>query len=257
MARVLAAQYAAAGSGTAVLTAYMASAMQGECSSPAGDDTFAVDAYTDPRKVYLKTPIKPVIAKFGVETILIYIAVLLKKRIAVLCSDVNELHTLVRTFPQFVYKRQDWSIIRPNVGTTNDEIADLVAVGSSYIAGFTDPSITIREDLYDLIVDVNGGSVTYASHAADTFAMGKVHKEIAMYMVEAAGDEEVSEKEVLKALMAKTDMLMDGLNKLASPSEEDEERLVVTVEAIRARKMPKAMHQFLYNLAVAEDMVDQ
>lgn len=169
---------------------------------------------------------------------------------------VTRLQDLVRTIPQFVYKRQDWSIIHPNVDTSNDEVADLVASGGAYVAGFTDNSVAIREDLYDLLVDVDGGSVSYASHAQSSFGMGKIHKEIAMYMVEAADDETVSQRDFLKTMMAKSDLLLEGLNKLATPSEDDESRLVVSIEAIRARKMPKAMHAFLYNLAVAEGMVD-
>ena len=114
----------------------------------------------------------------------------------------------------------------------------------------------IQFERYDLLVDANSGSVSYASHAQGSFAMGKLHKEIAMYMVEATDDETVTQRVLLKELMAKTDMLMEGLNKLAVPSEDDETKMVVTIEAIRARKMPKAMHQFLYNLALAEGMVE-
>ena len=201
MARVFAAQYAVQGSGVDVLTAFMGAAMQGECSSPDGEDTFAVSTYSDVRHTYLKTAIKPLINKFGIESILIYIAVLLKKRIVVVSSDATVLQDVVRTLPQFAYKRQDWTIIHPNVDTANDEVADLVASGSSYIAGFTDNSVAIREDLYDLLVDANGGAVSYASHAQGSFGMGKIHKEIAMYMVEAAQDETVTQREVLKALM--------------------------------------------------------
>eukprot|EP00729_Bicosta_minor_P003622 gene3622-6186_t len=256
MGRIFASQYAVKGSGVDVLTAFMGATMQGECSSPDGADAFAVTNYSDVRHTYLKTEIKPIIQKFGVESILIYIAVLLKKRIVVVSSDASELQDLVRTIPQFVYKRQDWSIIHPNVDTSNDEVADLVASGGAYVAGFTDNSVAIREDLYDLLVDVDGGSVSYASHAQSSFGMGKIHKEIAMYMVEAADDETVSQRDFLKTMMAKSDLLLEGLNKLATPSEDDESRLVVSIEAIRARKMPKAMHAFLYNLAVAEGMVD-
>ena len=148
MAKVFAAQYAVQGSGVDVLTSFMGAAMQGECSSPDGEDTFAVSNYSDVRHTYLETTIKCVIAKFGIESILIYIALLLKKRIVVISSDTTELQTLVWTMPQFVYKRQDWTIIHPNVDTANDEVADLVASGSSYIAGFTDNSVAIREDLH-------------------------------------------------------------------------------------------------------------
>jgi hypothetical protein len=169
---------------------------------------------------------------------------------------VNELADVVRTIPQFVYKRQDWSIIHPWVDLTSTELTNLASSGSAYVAGFTDASVAIREDLYDLLIDVNSGTVAYASHAADSFGLGKVHKEIAMYMVDAGEDKEVSDQELLKELVNKTDMLIGGLERLAHASKDDSGKLVVTVEAIRARKMAKSMHVFLYNLAVAEGMVE-
>jgi hypothetical protein len=46
-------------------------------------------------------PFSPaVISKFGIESILIYIAVLLKKRVVVVCPDPEELVTIVRVLPQ-------------------------------------------------------------------------------------------------------------------------------------------------------------
>ena len=63
---------------------------------------------------------------------------------------------------------------------------------------FTDPDITIREDLYDLIVDVAGSNVTYPDHAGKLFGMGKIHKEIAMYLTTAAEDDTVKETDMLR-----------------------------------------------------------
>ena len=63
---------------------------------------------------------------------------------------------------------------------------------------FTDPDITIREDLYDLIVDVAGSNVTYPDHAGKLFGMGKIHKEIAMYLTTAAEDDTIKETDMLR-----------------------------------------------------------
>ena len=45
---------------------------------------------------------------------------------------------------------------------------------------------------------VPGGTVTQASHAADAFALGKIHKDIAMYMVGTLDDEETGDQAILK-----------------------------------------------------------
>lgn len=77
-----------------------------------------------------------------------------------------------------------------------------------------------------------------------------------MYLTEAAENDELSEQAVVKELMKRTDTLIDGLCKLASPCEtgSDPEKLVITLEEIRSRKMQPAMHKFLYNLALAEGL---
>jgi len=50
----------------------------------------------------------------------------------------------------------------------------------------------------DLLDKVDAGSVTVASHAASDFNLGKIHKEIAMWMVAAAEDEALSDPLVVK-----------------------------------------------------------
>ncbi len=72
------------------------------CALSTQVDKFTVTTYSDVRKTYLKGSIKNVIQKFGIESILIYIAVLLKKRIAVVCPDPTELLAIVRVLPQMV-----------------------------------------------------------------------------------------------------------------------------------------------------------
>jgi len=254
LASVLSAQFGASGNGPKILTSLMSVTLRGGCK--AGGDVFALAEYKDVRKAYMEPSLKDVISRFGVETILIYIAVLLKKRIAVVCPDVEKLLNVVRTIPQFVLSRMDWDILYPNVELNDVELADMTSAGSHYVAGFTDSSISIREDLYDLLVDVSGASITIASHASEAFGLGKVHKEIAMFMVGAVDDESITQPKLLKELVNRTTMLTDGLQKLASPSAADETKMVVTMEVIKARKMAKTMHTFLYNLAVAEDMIE-
>eukprot|EP00038_Savillea_parva_P006368 m.163288 g.163288 ORF g.163288 m.163288 type:complete len:366 (-) comp12291_c0_seq1:111-1208(-) len=244
--------YAPTGSGLAILSAFLSIFTTGSY-----EDKYAIKDYKDVRKAYLKGSIKSVIRGFGIESILIYIAILLKKRIVVVCPNPEELVMTVRVLPQMVFKRLNWDIIYPYLDTTEHELDELAASKIPYIAGFTDESIADREDLYDIIVDVPNTSISMASHASKNFGLGKIHKEIAMYMTSAAEDDGVKDMDVIKELVERTDTLMEGLNKLTSPSESNPDKMVVTMEAIRARKMPQSMHTFLYNLALAEGMVEQ
>eukprot|EP00041_Stephanoeca_diplocostata_P026721 m.725156 g.725156 ORF g.725156 m.725156 type:complete len:390 (-) comp23026_c1_seq1:488-1657(-) len=251
LAVVLTGKYVDGGSGPNVLNAFLSVYTSGKV------DKFSVATHADVRKAYLRGSIKSVIKKFGIESILIYIAVLLKKRIIVSCPDVSELLATVRVLPQLVFKRLDWSILFPLVDPTDSEISAVVETKDYYIAGFTDSSVAIREDLYDLYVDVAGESITVASHAQNAFGLGKIHKDIAMYMTSAAEEDDTKDQDIVRELVERTDTLLEGLGKLAVPSDSDPEKQIVKIEAIRARKMAPSMHKFLYNLAVAENMTEE
>eukprot|EP00054_Salpingoeca_dolichothecata_P027184 m.198036 g.198036 ORF g.198036 m.198036 type:complete len:112 (+) comp25887_c1_seq2:156-491(+) len=110
--------------------------------------------------------------------------------------------------------------------------------------------------MYDLFIDVAGSSITIASHAKSAFGLGKVHKEIATAMTEMAGDDDSTDQDVVKDLVQRTKDIRAGLGKLAVPSEKNPDQYVVTLEAIQERKMAQSMKTFLYNLALAENLVE-
>lgn len=68
---------------------------------------------------------------------------------------------IYRTLPLFVWHRQNWNVVYPNVDLEQVELEDLSAHGT-YIAGFTDASVEGRTELYDMFI--NGWPVTYPIH---------------------------------------------------------------------------------------------
>lgn len=127
---------------------------------------------------------------------------LIKKRIVVYCSDSQKLLSTVRVIPQLAIHRQDWEIVRPWIHLEEEELEDITSA-AHFVAGCTDDSIEAREDLYDVFVNVDAGSVNVASHAASDFNLGKIHKEIAMWMQEAAEDESMSNPSVVKVRVSR------------------------------------------------------
>jgi hypothetical protein len=119
---------------------------------------------------------------FGMEIILLWTAMLTQKRVVVfaeklvlllriirfrllsfflidiLLSNITLLTSLFiiklkyRAFPLFVWHRQNWNILRPYVKLAEQDLTDLRSAGV-YVAGFTDPSVKKREELYDILVD--------------------------------------------------------------------------------------------------------
>ena len=126
---------------------------------------------------------------------------------------------------------------------------------SAFIAGFTQPEIEAREEAYDVFVNIPASSVSVAGHATEHFGMGKVHKDIAKFMVAQAESEDSQDSDIVAELQQRTEDLLAGLKKLAVPAEADPDKLVVTPESIRARKMGQSMYVFLENLAAAEGML--
>lgn len=102
---------------------------------------------------------------FGQEIIIIWNALITKKRIAVYSPKLGILlriirflslftkgHSLYRGLPLLVFHRQNWDIVRPFVTLDEVELND-VKNAQVYCAGFIDESIKEREDLYDILVD--------------------------------------------------------------------------------------------------------
>ena len=96
---------------------------------------------------------------FGVESVLLWTAIMLRKRVVVYADKLKTLQQVVRTLPQLAWHRQDWGTLRPWIAGSPTEIEELRAAGV-YVAGVTDPSFR-STDLYDLFVD--GGKVPVSS----------------------------------------------------------------------------------------------
>ena len=58
-----------------------------------------------------------------------------------------------RTLPLFVWHRQNWNIIYPNLSLEEESEKDILRNQTCYVAGFTDPGVEAHAELYDLFVD--------------------------------------------------------------------------------------------------------
>ncbi|EGG14915.1 FAM45 family protein [Cavenderia fasciculata] len=216
-----------------------------------------VDADYDIRRSYLATSIKDIIKLFDEQSILIWNAMMLKKRIVIYSDKISPLLKVIRGFPLFVFHRQNWSLLRPYVTVDEDEIKELVNNGV-YVAGFTDPSIKSREDLYDLLVDLPSKEITVASHAKDQFLLSSIHKDILKLLLTSI-DEEVeepmSDQAVMKALTIKVKELLVKLESLKV--EGDDGKSMVTLKSLQERKLPPGMDTFLFNVANVEGLNNQ
>mmetsp|Transcript_23686 Transcript_23686/g.59283 ORF Transcript_23686/g.59283 Transcript_23686/m.59283 type:complete len:356 (-) Transcript_23686:60-1127(-) len=243
MATVLGATYSTSASPPAVLAAYLDVFRKGVHGS-------FDSANFDPRRALLVTSPKDVTRMFGPEIVLVWNAILLKKRVVVHCENLSALLKVIRAFPAFAWHRRDWDILRPFVVAGHaPEIADLSS--GVYVAGMTDPRSVRALQLYDVFVNIDQRSITVADHAKESFRMTSFHKDMATFLVQNAEDPNVDVQTFIKGMAMKTQQLLGKIQQLRV---EVDGKLVVTRESIEAHKLPANMPRFLYDVAVAEQL---
>lgn len=245
-------KYKNSASPVAMLEGYLSVVTRGMCSSDE-NGKFLVSDYSK-QQAFSRSCVKEIIQTFGMETILIYTAILLKKRIAVYYPphSLRDLLEFTRSIPAFAWHRQNWSVVHPYVQLNDTDINNL-QTNSHYVAGFTEAAVEGRSDLYDIFVHVPNNQITVATHAKDSFSMGKLHKEIAKLMVDRAEDESLEDIDIIKDITNKTKDLLNSLKSLAS--EDEDGKLSLTLETLKERKMPPAVQNFLFSLAASEGFV--
>jgi hypothetical protein len=127
---------------------------------------------------------------FGEQMALVWLAVLLKKRVLVLGNTASKesglamLQSVVRSLPQLARHRQDFSVIRPLITSSATHVEDLASAGV-YVAGTLDPQLAQREDLYDVLITLADLDVRCAPHASTALKMGPTHRDVAATMMTA------------------------------------------------------------------------
>ncbi|CAH1784641.1 unnamed protein product [Owenia fusiformis] len=250
LSRILCKQFARNGNPAHLLECYLSVVTRGLCNNEE-NGTFIVKEF-DARQAYANVEIKSIIQSLGMEAILVYTALMLKKRVIVYHPKVDELLRFTRTLPCLVWHRQNWDILYPYVHLDDEELKSFESQ-RHYVVGCTDAAIETRTDLYDIFIAVPTHEVTVAPNAKDSLAMSKLHKDVAVTMVNSAANEELSDQQVIKEIAKKTKELLNNLKTLATPNEEGVG--YITLEALRERKMQPATEHFLYNLAMCEGLV--
>lgn len=209
------------------------------------------DSDHDARMAMLQSSIKALVAELGQESIFLWNALLCKKRVALYSASAAKLQHAVRATPLLVWHNTNmWSGLRPLVNLESTvELADLKNC-KHYVAGFTESAVRNREDLWDLLVDVDAGEFTISENAQNDFLLCSVHKDVAKYMLEASSGTE-NDQGMIKGLCLKTKQLLEKLNTLKSDHGLGKPTIArEDLEAVGG----KNMDVFLWQVAIAEGM---
>ncbi|KAG8222582.1 hypothetical protein J437_LFUL010425 [Ladona fulva] len=251
LCRILSKTYCKTGNPIAMLQLYLSVLTRGSCMTKE-NGTFFVKEF-DQQKNLVNTNVKELIKTFGLETILIYTALLLKKRIIVYHHSIEVLLKSLRTFPALMWHRKTWDMLFPWVDIHPDELMDLRG-RQYYVGGCRDASICSRKDLYDILINLPAKEINIAPRAKESMIMTKTHKEIALFMMQLAENTTISEQQVVHEIAKKTGDLLAHLRSLATVNTSDGKPMVC-IETLRERALPPALENFLFNLAIAENMM--
>lgn len=245
MAACLLPKYEKDGSPTKILEGFLSIHTTGKYGSFDSRDS----SYSDPSAPLKFSVLHDIVSMLGLQCVVLWNAVLLKKRILVIGDTLPLVMKVVRTLPLLCWHRQDWNILRPVVRSDADQLSDLSNSGV-FIAGTLDTTLEMKSDIYDVVFSLSEKRVTVAPHALDKMRMTGIHREVANMLVElSSGSDngETMEKNLLKSITKKTKDIIDQLMTFASDGK-------VTEEAINANVNNPLTQQWLLRLAIAEDI---
>eukprot|EP00055_Hartaetosiga_balthica_P012852 m.63743 g.63743 ORF g.63743 m.63743 type:complete len:351 (+) comp8086_c1_seq1:200-1252(+) len=180
-------------------------------------------------------------SKLEMRFIMLFSAIVLKKRVAIVASDPAEVLTLCNTIAALNPKNGNtaFNSIFPMINENNVSVLQSY---SSYIAGFIDGNI-VPMNAVDVLFDVEHNDIQILNNE-EQFALGKFHKDVATQFLQDCNNGNDT--------LAVMNMLKERISVLESAVEAcKDESGKVTIESLEDQKMGKAMKSFCYNYAVA------
>lgn len=242
-------QYATTFDPTKVLESYLSIFTTGKFSN--NEISFSYNNFKDEDAFLSESCMHDLVSSLGVDAVIVWNAVILKKRILVFDENIVKLMTLLRTLLQFSIHRQDASILRPFITSDVEYLTDLASSGV-YIAGSNDQALLSRTDLFDVIYMVSERRIIVSPDASSSMRMCSIHKEISELMMKnLSPDERKSSMTIVQAVGAKTKSILAQLAQLSQSCEGGK----LTVDVLSSKIANDTLKFWLFQLASAENMV--
>uniref|UniRef100_A0A8D0S2I5 UDENN domain-containing protein n=1 Tax=Sus scrofa TaxID=9823 RepID=A0A8D0S2I5_PIG len=238
------------GSPVKMMESYIAVLTKGICQSEENGSFLSKDF--DARKAYLAGSIKDIVSQFGMETVILHTALMLKKRIVVYHPKIEAVQEFTRTLPALVWHRQDWTILHSYVHLDADELEALqmcpVLVVSNLKLAKVMPVSTILSRRNPRRKALMRFETLCSSCAPNVISSSPSHTGPLSDAGYVAGFVD------LEDISLKTKEIFTNLAPFSEVSDDGEKR-VLNYEALKQRRFPPATENFLYHLAAAEQML--
>ncbi|XP_014281545.1 DENN domain-containing protein 10 [Halyomorpha halys] len=200
---------------------------------------------------YKKTDLKELIKHFGLEAIVIYSAMLLKKRVIVYHHGLIQLLESLKSFPSFIPHRKFDETLFPWFEVTDEGIAAL-RNRKFFVAGCYDNSILSHPELTDIFVNIPAKEISITPQSKEGLAMTKIQKDVALFLVQLS-ESDLSEEDLIKKIGEKTHEIIDNMKSMTSTR--DDGREVLYISRLKENDVNPAMMTFLIQLATAENIL--
>jgi len=229
-----------------VLGLFLSVLTKGECIT-SENGAYYLDEFVSPSPRD-NSQIRNIIGRFGLETILIYTALLLKRRIVLYHHDAEELVTFVTSLPAFLPHREMWNLLYPWVDCYPEELLPFQE-SKVHIIGCTNSNMENLVDLYDLYVNIPASEIMIAPHSKEVMTMTKVHKDIALFMVQLTQKQGLSEGDVISSISQKTkELILNARTTIGSNKDSMDDLL-------KKMDFSSPLESFMFNLVQAEDLI--
>lgn len=206
--------------------------------------------------------IKSIIRLFHLDVILIYTALLLKRKIAIYHHNQSTLLDFCLALPSFVSHRPEVDThqsLYPNVDLHVPEQLEHLAKLNHFIATFNDAAIGEQVDLYDIYINLAAVEINISNKAREIFSMTKTHKEVAVALVRAAENESTSSEDVIAEICKKTKELKTTLTQIckdpfAENHTPENDMFMISKDTLKQKLLSPNLESFYWNFAVAEGM---
>ncbi len=182
------------------------------------------------------------------DFVILWNSIILKKRILVFGNEVNEVIDFSRSLNIFSKHRKDAiNYFRPLIRSDQESIDEIKPM-NHFIAGSTDSALLAKQDIFDIIVNLESKKVIVSPGAIDDMRMNLIHRELHEVITNSCANNDIENLKIIELFNNKTSQLLGQLNSFAQDGK-------LTDTMISQRISNESAKIWLTKLAIIENLI--